>query len=377
MSKKDFYTVLGVSRTASQDEIKAAYRKLAMKYHPDRNPGNKEAEEKFKEAAEAYEVLSDTEKRQKYDQFGHAGFEGMGGGHGGSYGGMNMEDIFSSFGDIFGDMFGAGKSRGRKKTGPEPLQGHDLQRELEITLKESFTGTKQEIKYHRFFVCESCSGRGMPEGVKAQACTKCHGTGQVHYQQGFFMYSQACGACHGNGFTIPSPCKECHGQSRVKKLDKFTVTIPAGVFHNAELRISGRGDAGVFGGSAGDLYLRIHIKPDPLFKRVEDDLECSVMLTYPQLVLGAQVEIELIDGTKEIVKIPKGCAVGERIVIPGKGFARLRGKGSGSLVIITQCHIPKKLSPETKQALLQYAEKLESPQKEEGYIMGFFKKFLG
>lgn len=375
MSKRDFYEVLGVAKTASQDEIKAAYRKLALKYHPDRNPDNKEAEEKFKEAAQAYEVLSDPEKRKKYDQFGHAGFEGMGGGHG--HGGMNMDDIFSSFGDIFGDIFGGGHQRGRRKTGPEPLQGHDLHRDVEITLKESYTGSKQEIRYHRFFPCENCSGQGMQAGTKAHQCNKCGGTGQVHYQQGFFMYSQACGACHGQGFIISSPCKECGGQSRVQKFDKFSVNIPAGVFHNAELRIVGKGDAGVYGGPAGDLYLRIKVKPDPVFKRIDDDLVCSVMLTYPQLVLGAQVDIDLIDGTKETIKVPKGCPVGERIVIPGKGFARLRGKGSGSLVVITQCHIPKKLSAEAKEILHEYAQKLENPSKEEGYIMGFFKKFLG
>lgn len=376
MAKKDFYDVLGVSKSATQEEIKAAYRKLALKYHPDRNPDNKAAEEKFKEAAEAYEVISDADKRKKYDQFGHAGFDNMGGGHHGPHG-MNMDDIFANFGDIFGDMFGGKQQRGRKKTGPEPLQGHDLQRELEITFKESFTGCKHEIRYHHFFPCESCQGKGLQAGTKVKACDKCGATGQVHYQQGFFMYAQACGACRGQGFTIPSPCKECGGQSRVQKMDKFTVNIPAGVYQHAELRISGKGDAGVFGGAAGDLFLRIRIKPDPNFRRHEDDLECNLMLTYPQLVLGAQVEIETIDGQKETIKIPKGCPVGERIVIAGKGFPRLRGKGAGSLVIITQCHIPKKLSSETKEALTNYAEKLEAPQNCDGYIMGFFKKFLG
>ncbi len=377
MAKKDFYEVLGVSKSATQEEIKAAYRKLALKYHPDRNPGNKEAEEKFKEAAAAYEVLSDADKRKKYDQFGHAGFEGMGGGAGAH--GMNMDDIFSNFSDIFGDIFGAaGGQRARKKTGPQPLQGHDLNRDLEITLKESFTGTKHEVRYHRFFPCESCHGKGMKEGTKAQPCPKCNATGQIHFQQGFFMYSQACGACHGQGFTIPSPCKECGGQSRVQKLDKFTVNIPAGIFNIAELRIAGKGDAGVYGGPAGDLFLRVRVKPDPIFKRVEDNLECSIMLTYPQLVLGAQVEIETIDGKKETIKIPKGCPVGERIVIADKGFAKLRGKGSGNLIVITQCHIPKKLSAEAKELLVKFAEKLESSHdKTDGYIMGFFKKFLG
>lgn len=375
MNTKDFYTVLGVTKTASQDEIKAAYRKLALKYHPDRNPDNKEAEEKFKEAAQAYEVLSDPEKRAQYDQFGHAGFEGIGGGHG--HGGMNMDDIFSSFGDIFGDLFGGGAQRTRKKTGPEPLQGHDLRRDVEISLKESYTGTKQELRYHRFFPCEDCSGKGMQAGTKAQQCSACKGAGQTHYQQGFFMYSQTCGTCRGQGFIITAPCKTCGGQSRIQKFDKFSINIPAGVFHGAELRIAGKGDAGVYGGNTGDLYVHIKAKSDPIFNRVNDDLTCSILLTYPQLVLGAQVDIDLIDGTKETIKIPKGCAVGERIVIAGKGFPLLRGKGAGSLIVITQCHIPKKLSAEAKQLLHDYAEKLESPSKEGGYIMGFFKKFLG
>lgn len=376
MSKKDFYQVLGVAKTATADEIKTAYRKLAMKYHPDRNPGNKEAEEKFKEAAEAYEVLSDADKRKRYDQFGHAGFEGgAGNGH---HGGMNMDDIFSNFGDIFGDIFGGGRQKARKRTGPEPIEGHDLHREVEITLKEAFTGTKHEVKYYHFFPCESCSGKGLQAGTKVNPCPKCQATGQIHFQQGFFMYSQACGACNGQGFTIPSPCKECSGQSRVQKYDKFSVTIPQGIFNGAELRIAGKGDAGVYGGGAGDLFLKIRVLPDPKFKRVEDDIECSIMLTYPQLVFGAQIEIETIDDQKETIKIPKGCPVGERIVLPGKGFERLRSKGKGNLVIITQCHIPKKLSNEAKTALTTYAELVgNATENQGGSIMGFFKKFLG
>lgn len=375
MEKRDFYDILGVSRSATQDEIKAAYRKLALKYHPDRNPDNKEAEDKFKEAAEAYEVLSDETKRRQYDQFGHAGMGGMGGGPGG----MNMDDIFSNFGDIFGSMFGGGGAqRKRRSTGPEPKRGHDLYKEIDISLKDAFLGTKKELSYYHFFACDTCKSKGTKPGTKTDVCGTCAGAGQVQYQQGFFMYAQTCSACRGEGFTIPSPCAECGGQSRMQKYDKFSVTIPAGVFDGAELRIPGKGDAGVYGGSAGDLFIKVHVLADKKFTRSGDDLQCNVLLTYPQLVLGCQVEIESIDGTKETIKIPRGCPVGERIVIPGKGFQKLRSNVRGNLVVITQCHVPKKLSNDAKQKLTEYSEIIgTNPDSNEGMIAGFFKKFLG
>jgi len=374
--KRDYYDVLGVSKSAKQKEIKSAYRKLAMKYHPDRNPGDKKAEDKFKEAAQAYEVLSDTDKRKKYDQFGHAGVDGsMGGGGFGQ--GMSMDDIFSSFGDIFGDIFGGGDRR-RGQNGLAPKRGHDLSKELSISLKESFTGTKQDIRYYHFFSCETCNNTGAQKGTSAQQCTTCQGAGQINRRQGFFMYSQTCSACAGQGFIIPSPCKACSGQSRTQKFDKFSITIPKGIFDGAELRVSGKGDAGVYGGPAGDLFLRIRVMPDKKFKRVGDDLECTVMLTYPQLVFGAHVEIENIDETKETIKIPKGCPVGEPIIIAGKGFALRQANGRGNLVVIPQCHIPKKLDAETKKLLDQYAQKIGNKvDSSTGGISGFFKKFLG
>jgi len=376
MSKRDFYTILGVAKTASADEIKAAYRKLALQYHPDRNPGNKEAEDKFKEAAEAYEVLSDAEKRKRYDQFGHAGVNGAGG-MGGSGQGMNMEDIFEHFGDIFGDIFSESR-RARKKSGPEPRKGHDLQKDVHITLKESYLGTKQEIATYRFEVCETCKGKGTKAGTKPVPCTQCKGTGQLHYSQGFFMYSQPCTKCNGQGYTIPSPCPDCQGQSRKQIYDKFTITIPAGIFDGAELRIAGKGDAGVYGGQTGDLYLRVAVSPDKRFSREGDDLVCTILLTYPQLVLGSQIEIENIDGAKETIKISKGCSVGEKIMVAGKGFVKLRGNGRGNLIIITNCDIPKKLTPEAKEALVEYSHIIGTAVPEQsGGIAGFFKKFLG
>jgi len=376
MSKRDYYEVLGIEKTATQDDIKAAYRKMALKYHPDRNPGNKKAEENFKEAAQAYETLSDTTKRKQYDQFGHAGVEGMG--SPGGPGGMNMEDIFSAFGDIFGDIFGGGHTRSRKRGGPAKKRGHDLHKNIEITLKEAFTGTKKEIKYYRFFNCEECGGKGTKKETSTQECTQCHGTGQITTRQGFFMFSQTCGACRGEGYIIPNPCKKCSGQSRIQNYDKFTVNIPKGIFDDAELRIAGKGDAGVYGGTAGDLFLQISIVQNNKFHRVGDDIEVSVMLSYPQLTFGSQVEIENIDGSKVNIKIPKGCPVGKKIIIAGKGFERLRGKGRGNLVVVTQCHIPKKLSEDAKEKLKEYAKIIGSDIKEDsGTIAGFFKKFLG
>jgi len=381
MSKKDFYEVLGVSKTASKDEIKTAYRKLAMKYHPDRNPDNKEAEEKFKEAAAAYEVLSNDEKKAKYDQFGHAGMDGMGGA-GGNY--QNMDDIFANFGDIFESMFGGNPGGGfkqqRKTHGaPQAQRGHDRHTSINISLKDAYTGLKKEISYAHLATCETCKGKGMESGTSAKSCDKCNGRGQVQYRQGFFMYSQSCTDCSGQGFIIPSPCKGCGGKSRKQKLDKFTITIPAGIFNGAELRVSDKGDAGIYGGPAGDLFLEIHVSEDKNFKRVDNNLECTVMLTYPQLVFGCQIEIENIDGAKENIKIPKGCPVGERIVVAGKGFPSLRSSTKGNLIVITQCQIPKKLDDDAKELLKNYSEKIgtDTSKNSDGAISGFFKKFLG
>jgi len=376
--KKDYYIILGLQKNASEADIKSAYRKLAMKYHPDRNPGNKEAEEKFKEAAQAYEVLSDPEKRNKYDQYGHAATEGFGGGAGPE---MNMDDIFANFGDIFESMFGSGFTQTQKKSrrsGPIPQRGHDRHKELEITLKEAFEGIKKEISYNRMFACETCKGHGTAPGTKPEICKQCEGTGQVTYRQGFFMYAQTCNICGGQGYIIPHPCHTCSGHSRKQKFDKFTVTIPAGIFDGAELRVSEKGDAGVYGGPSGDLYLKIKILPDKKFKRNGDDIECTILLTYPQLVLGCQIEIENIDRSKEIIKIPKGCPSGERIIISGKGFPVLRGRHRGNLVIITQCHIPTKLSTEAKETLKQFSEQITlNVDESSNTITGFFKKFLG
>lgn len=384
MAKRDYYEVLGVAKSADLKDIKAAYRKLALQYHPDRNPNNKQAEEKFKEASEAYEVLSDETKRRQYDQFGHAGAESGFGGFGGFGQGqdVNMENIFDIFGDIFGGGAQTGGGGGRKRTKrtePTPRRGHDLTKDLAITLKEAFTGTSKEITYYHFVSCTDCNGKGAKKGTSYTECAQCKGAGQVSYRQGFFSFNQACPECHGEGVIISQPCPGCKGQSRVQKYETFTLNIPQGIYDEAELRVAGKGDAGVYGGPAGDLFIKIKVMPDKAFKRVQDDLEVTLLLTYPQLVFGSQVEISSIDGSKETIKVPKGCPVGERIVMKDKGFAKIKGKGRGNLVIITQCDIPKTLSSDAQKKLTEYSELIGSSvgDNKDGWIAGFFKKFLG
>lgn len=378
MSKKDYYEILGVPKNATQDQIKAAYRKLALKYHPDRNPGNKEAEEKFKEAAEAYEVISNPEKRQQYDQFGHAA-SSMGG-----FGsqGMSMDDIFSNFEDIFGDIFGSmtGKKK-HKKTGPVPKGGHDISKTISITLEEAFKGAVKEIKLYHFETCSTCKGKGVEKDSSIQTCSQCQGTGQIGYRHGIFMYSQTCSGCQGQGYVISDPCKTCQGQSRIQKYETIKITIPKGIYDGAELRIPSKGDAGIFGGPSGDLYLQIKVMPNPKFRRVDNNIESNILLTYPQLTFGCQIEVENIDGSKEILKVPKGTQVGTPLIIQGKGFENIKGRSRGDFVIIPMCHIPKKLSKDAEEALKKYSEiignSVSDSDTNEGILKSFFKKFLG
>lgn len=375
MAKRDYYEILGVPKSATAEEIKKAYRQLALKYHPDRNPDNKEAENKFKEATGAYEVLSDKEKRARYDKLGHAGMEqGYGPQHNG-----DMGDIFENFSDIFENLFGAGGGQRRKpkKTGPSAQRGHDLSQRIEITLKEAYMGCKKEIKIYRLEKCEACKGTGCKEGSKPVTCSTCKGHGEVQYQQGFFAYRQPCSACHGQGFKISDPCSACRGQTRVQKHEKLSVSIPVGIFNQAELRVADKGDAGIFGGPAGDLYLAINILTDAKFSRQGNDLVTTLTLTYPQLVLGCQIEIENINSIRETIKIPKGCPIGKLVRVAGKGFPDLQSRVIGDLIIITQCDIPTKLNEDTKKALLEYSEKLDAQGSSQSGISGFFKKFLG
>ena len=371
-TKRDYYEILGVSRSADQDEVKKAYRKLALQHHPDRNPGDKASEAKFREATEAYEILSDATKRKSYDQFGHAGTQSSGQSE-------NMEDIFENFGDMFENLFGSSYARrGGKKGRPAAQRGQDLAQKIELSLKESFTGTKREIKIYHFVQCETCMGSGCKAGTTPTMCSACQGSGAVMHRQGFFAVNQACTACHGQGFRISDPCSTCRGQSRVQQHEKLSVAVPAGIPDGAELRLTGKGDAGVFGGTYGDLYVTVDVIPDKVFSRVGNDLVTTLTLTFPQLVLGCQIEIENIDGTREMLRIPKGCPVNKQIIVEGKGFAKLRGAGRGNLVVVTNCDIPTKISEETRAAVLALVDKLDKDHKDRsGGISGFFKRFLG
>lgn len=348
MPKRDYYEILGVAKDANQEEIKKAYRKLALKYHPDRNPGNKEAEDKFKEATEAYDALSNPEKRKAYDKFGHAGAEQMGGF--GQYSDIN--DIFENFGDIFGDLFGTGSTRKRSaKTGPVAQRGHDLSQKIQISLKESYLGCKKDIDAYRYEKCDQCNHTGCKAGTKPSTCAACQGMGTVHHKNGFFVYSQHCPECMGQGFKIKDPCSKCHGQSRYQKYEKLSISIPAGIYNAAELRIHEKGDAGIFGGDSGDLYLAVEIKPDTKFYRRDDNLVTSINLTYPQLVLGCQIEIENIDGTKEQIKIPRGCQVGEEIKIPWERISKVTSIREGRFDLYYSLPYSNKINRRCKKSI--------------------------
>jgi len=377
MNKTNYYKMLGVENGATTDEIKSAYRKLAFKYHPDKNPGDKKAEDKFKEISEAYEVLSDESKRAQYDQFGTVSQDGQGfSGHSHA----SQEDIFQGFADIFGAMFGEQQRRGGKVSYAQ--QGHSLSKDIEISFKESFVGAKRDISYYHFVTCTPCKGFGTKKGTVPQPCSGCGGSGQVRFNQGIMMFMQTCPTCRGEGFDITDPCTSCNGQSRVQHYEKFSINIPAGIADGMELRITQKGDAGIFGGGYGDLIIKVRVTQDQTFKRQDDNLLCSVLLTYPQLVFGCQIEVESIDGTKHSVKIPQGCPIGKQVTITGKGFSKIKQRsGHGDFIITTKCHIPTKLSSDEKEALSVYSKLIGTdvaPHKdEEPSIVSFFKKFLG
>jgi len=351
VTKRDFYEVLGVARNASEPEIKSAYRKLALKHHPDRNPGNKDAEEKFKEAAEAYAVLADPEKRAAYDRFGHAGVSGVGGGPGFD------PSVFQDFGDIlgglgdffgFGDIFGGGRRRGG------PQRGADLRYDLEIEFEESATGTETSILIPREETCETCRGSGAAPGSTPEVCRQCGGHGQVRFQQGFFTVARTCGLCRGTGRVIPKPCKDCRGAGRVPRERKLTVKVPAGIATGQRLRLYGEGEHGAAGGPPGDLYVVIHVKEHPVFKRDGDDLHCEVEIPYPTLVLGGEMEVATIDGV-ETLRIPEGTATGTRFRLKGKGMPSVSGRGRGDLFAYAKVAVPRKLTKEQKKLVEELA----------------------
>ncbi|MBU0477411.1 molecular chaperone DnaJ [bacterium] len=351
--KRDYYEILDVERHAAIDEIKRAYRKLAHKYHPDKNQGNKEYEEKFKEASEAYAVLSDPQKRATYDQFGHSGLEG-----GGFSGFRNASDIFSSdifsdFGDILGGVFGR-SSQGAGRSGGHN-RGEHLRYDLQITLKEAAFGTDKKIRISRPQTCEACNGSGAKKGTKRISCLQCGGSGQVSYAQGFFSINRTCDRCGGEGTIITNPCGTCRGTGRVNKPRELTVKIPPGVDTGSQLKVRGEGEAGTRGGSPGDLYVVIHVGDDEFFTRHDDDILCEVPISITQATLGAEIEVPTLKG-KAKMKIPPGTQSGKAFRLRGQGVPSLHGYGKGDELIRVIVEIPVKLNNEQQELLRKFAE---------------------
>ncbi|MDR2874832.1 MAG: molecular chaperone DnaJ, partial [Methylobacillus sp.] len=345
MSKRDFYEVLGVNRDASDEDIKKAYRKLAMKYHPDRNPDNPKAEEQFKEAKEAYEVLTDAQKRAAYDQYGHAGVDpqaGMGGGAGG-FGAGGFADAFS---DIFGDIFGGRGGGGR----PNVYRGADLRYNMELSLEDAARGTETKIRIPVMAQCETCHGSGAKPGTNPTTCTTCGGQGQVRMQQGFFSIQQTCPKCHGSGKMVENPCPDCHGDGRVKQHKTLSVKIPAGVNDGDRIRLSGEGEAGVNGGPPGDLYVVVHLKQHAVFQRDGTDLHCEMPISFSTAALGGEIEVPTLEG-HAMVKIPPETQTGAVFRLRGKGIKALRGNDYGDLMCHVTVETPVKLTERQKELL--------------------------
>jgi molecular chaperone DnaJ len=358
MAKTDYYELLGVAKNASEDEIKTAYRKLAMKFHPDRNPGDKSAEEKFKEVKEAYEVLSDQKKRAAYDQFGHAGAQGFDGFQGFQGGGGDFSNVFE---DIFGDIFGGrrgggGGSGGRGK--PRAQKGSDLRYDLELTLEQAVFGKTLEIQVPSIVACKTCEGSGAKKGTKPVQCTTCGGIGQVRMQQGFFSIQQTCPDCHGSGQVIGSPCPDCRGHGRKQEYKTLSVKIPAGINDGDRIRLSGEGEAGHNGGSSGDLYVQVHTKQHALFQRHNNDLICEVPVSFATVAMGGELDVPTLEGRVKL-KIPAETQNGKMFRLRGKGVKALRGGATGDLICRVIVETPVNLNAQQKELLRQFDESLK------------------
>ena len=375
MAKRDYYTVLGVNRDASEDDIKKAYRKLAMKFHPDRNPEDKQAEEKFKEAKEAYEILTDARKRAAYDQFGHAGVDpSMGFGAAGArgFGGAEGFGGFAdAFGDIFGEIFGQSARGGR---GNGMFRGADLRYNLDLSLEEAARGAEVKIRIPTMETCNTCHGSGAKPGTEPKTCNTCHGRGEVRVSQGFFSIQQTCPTCHGTGKVVPDPCQTCHGAGRVKKHKTLSVKIPPGVDQDDRIRLAGEGEGGTNGGSTGDLYVVINLKPHPMFQRDGADLHCEMPISFTTAALGGEIEIPTLDGHAKIM-IPPETQSGQVFRLRNKGIRPVRGSVQGDLYCHVVVETPVRLTARQKE-LLRELEVIsqEDPEKHSPRAKSFFDK---
>lgn len=373
--KRDYYEILGVAKTATKDEIKKAYRKLAMQFHPDKNPGNKEAEAKFKECSHAADILLDDQKRSMYDRVGHAAEQGgMGGG--GFQGGFSGDfgDLGDIFGDIFGDILGGQRGRGGGGGGrrrSRAMAGDDLQTEMYATFEEAAFGVEKEIQINRSVACETCHGSGAKKGTGPVTCDMCQGHGEVRRQQGFFTIAQPCPKCHGTGQMIKDPCETCHGRGRNKKREKLSVKVPAGIDEGQRLKLSGQGDAGSNGGPAGDLYVLIHIEEHEFFKRDEYDVHCEVPISFSQAALGTEVEVPTLGG-RVSMKIPDGTQSGQKMKLRNKGITKLGGYGFGDQIITIHVETPTKLSKEQRELFKQLQESEQNTSNP--MTKGFFER---
>ncbi len=375
MSKRDYYKVLDVPKTATEAEIKKAYRRLAMKYHPDRNPGDAEAEERFKEAKEAYEVLTEPSKRAAYDQYGHAGLEAAAGSRG--WGGPNPADAFSDiFGDVFGDIFGAARRGGRAQM----FRGADLRYELELDLREAVFGHTVQIEVPKLTECETCHGTGAAKGSSPSSCDACGGSGQVHISQGFFQLQQTCPKCRGAGTIVRNPCDTCFGQGRVRRTRKLSVKVPSGVDTGDRIRLAGEGEAGRNGGPPGDLYVEVHVREHPIFERDGEHLSCEVPISFAIATLGGSVEVPTLDGNV-VLKIPAETQSGRVFRLRDKGVKPVRGSARGDLFCRVVVETPVHLSAEQRELVRKLEESLKengtrhSPR-EKGFFDGV-RRFFG
>lgn len=371
MSKRDYYEVLGVGRDASEREIKKAYKRLAMKFHPDRNPGDKAAETSFKEAKEAYEILTDGDKKAAYDQFGHAGVDPNRGG-GGFGGGADFGDVF---GDVFGDIFGGGRRGGQRQA----ARGSDLRYNLELSLEEAVRGLTKELRIPTLAACDSCDGSGAKKGSSPTTCGTCHGQGQVQMRQGFFAVQQACPTCHGRGKIIKDPCNKCHGEGRVEKSKTLSVKIPAGVDTGDRIRLSGEGEAGEFGAPPGDLYVQVSVREHAIFQRDGNNLYCEVPISFSKAALGGEIEVPTLDG-KVNLKIPAETQTGRMFRMRGKGVKSVRSHAVGDLLCKVVMETPVNLNERQKELLREFEDTLTGQSKKhspkaEGFFDGV-KKFF-